>query len=61
MKGYDNFIHKYYAPFLLSNNHEDLFSRSDYDSAKRRACHNKNIILGLLLNKSKSFEFQVSL
>ena len=22
----DNFIHKYYAPFLSSNNHEDVFS-----------------------------------
>ena len=51
----DNFIHKYYAPFLSSNNYEDVSSGSEYDSAKRRVCHNKNIILDLLLNKSKSF------
>ena len=29
----DNFIHKYYAPFLLSNNHEYVSSGSEYDSA----------------------------
>ena len=26
-----NFIHKYYAPFLSSNNHEDISSGSEYD------------------------------
>ena len=34
MNDYDNFIHKYYAPLSLSNNHEDLSSVSEYDSAK---------------------------
>ena len=28
----DNYIHKYYAPFLSSNNHEDVSSGSEYDS-----------------------------
>ena len=55
-----NFIHKYYAPFLQSNNHEDISSGSEYDSAKRRIRHNKKIILNLLLNKAKIFEWQVS-
>ena len=32
----DNYMHKYYATFLSSNNHEDVSSRSEYDSAKRR-------------------------
>ena len=57
----DNFIHKYYAPFLSSKNHEDVSSGSEYDSAKRIFCLNKTIILDLLLNKSNSFEWQVSL
>ena len=26
IKDDDNFIHKYYAPFLSSKNHEDVFS-----------------------------------
>ena len=47
----DNFIHKCYAPFLSSNNHEDVSFGSEYDSAKQRSCRNKNIILDLLLNK----------
>ena len=51
----ENFIHKYYEPFLSSNNHEDVSSGTEYDSAKRRFCRNRNIILYLLLNKSKSF------
>ena len=55
----ETFIHKYYAPFLSSNNHEDVSSGSEYDSAKRRIRRNINIILDLLLNKSKSFEWQV--
>ena len=61
MKGYGNFIHKYYASFLSSKNHKDLFSVSEYDSDKWRVCRNENIILDVLLNKSKSFECQVSL
>ena len=40
----DNFIHIYYAPFLSSENHEDIYLRSYYDSAKRIFCQNKNII-----------------
>ena len=31
-----NHIHKYYAPFLLSNNHEEVSSGSEHDSVKRR-------------------------
>ena len=57
----ENFINKYYAPFLPSKNNEDVSSGSEYDSAKRRVRRNKNIILYLLLNKPKSFECQVSL
>ena len=57
----EKFIHKYYAPFLPSNNNEDVYSVSQFDSARRRVFHNKNIILDLLLNKSKSFELQASL
>ena len=56
-----NDMHKYYAPFLSSNNHEGVYSGSEYDSRKRRVHRNKNIILDLLLNKSNSFECQVSL
>ena len=50
-----NFIHKYYAPFLSSKNNEDVSSGSEYDSAKRRVCRNKMIILDLILNKPKVF------
>ena len=57
----ENSIHKYYVQFLLSNNNEDVSSISEYNSAKQRVSHNKKIILDLLLNKSKSFEWQVSL
>ena len=39
----DNFIHKYYAPFLPSKNSEDVSSGSEYDSEKRRERHNKKI------------------
>ena len=28
----ENFIHKYYAPFLPSKNNESLYSGSEYDS-----------------------------
>ena len=41
----DNFIHKDYAQFLSSKNHEDVSSVSEYDSEKRRVCHNKKIFL----------------
>ena len=27
----NNFIHKYYVPFLSSKNHEDVSSGSEYD------------------------------
>ena len=47
----ETFIHKYYAPFLPSNNNEDVFCRSEYDSAKRIVRRNKKIILDILLNK----------
>ena len=49
-------IHKCYAPILPQKNNEDISSGSEYGSAKRRLRRNKNIILDLLLNKSKSFE-----
>ena len=52
-----NFIHKYYAPFISSNNHEYVSSGSEYDLAKQRVRHNKNILSDLLLNKSNSFEW----
>ena len=57
----DNFIHKYYAPFLPSNNNEVVLSGSEYNSEKHRLRHNNNIFYYFLLNKSKSFEWQVSL
>ena len=57
----ENFIHKYYVPFLPAKNNEDAYSRSKYDSAKRRVRRNQKIILDLLWNKSKSFEWRVSL
>ena len=56
-----NYIYKYYAPFLSSKNHEYVSPGSEYDSSKRRVSHQKNIILDLLLDKSNSFEWQVSL
>ena len=31
MNDNDNFIHKYYAPFLPPNNREDVSSGSEYD------------------------------
>ena len=57
----ENFIHKYYAPFLSSKNHEDVSSSSEYNSAKQTFCCHENIILDLLLKKPKSFEWWVSL
>ena len=61
MNNDDNFMHKYYTPFLSSNNHEDVSSVPRYDSEKRRVFRNKNIFFDLLLNKSKSFKWQVLL
>ena len=55
MKYDENFIYTYYIPFLSSNNNEDASSGSEYYSEKQRFYRNKNIILDLLLNKSKSF------
>ena len=57
----NNFIHKYCDPFLLPKNHENISSGSEYDSEKRIVRHKKNMIWGLLLNKSKGFEWWVSL
>ena len=54
-----NFINSYYAPFLSSENHDDVSSGSEYDSLKKRVRPNKNIILDLLLNKPNSFKWQV--
>ena len=51
----DNYIQKYYAPFLSSNIHEDVSSGIEYNSAKRRVRRQKNVILDLLLTKSKIF------
>ena len=45
----ENYIHKYYAPFVSSKNHEDVSSGLEYDSVKRRLCGQKNMILDLLL------------
>ena len=56
-----SFIHKYYATFLSLKNNEYVSSGSEYDSAKRNVfCLRKNYF-DLLLKKSKSFEWQVSL
>ena len=46
---------------FLSKNYEDVSSGSEYDSAKRTVSRHKNNIWDLLLNKSKSFEWKVSL
>ena len=61
MKYDDDFIHKYYSQFLSSENHEDLSSKSEYESVKRRVFHHKQNSLDLLLNKSNIFKWQVSL
>ena len=57
----ENFIYKYYAQSLPSNNNSDVYSGSKYDTTKQIVRCNKRIILDLLLNKSNSFEWQVSL
>ena len=56
----ETFIHKYYAPFLPSNNNEDVSSGSEFDSEKQILRCNKNIILDLLLDKSNIFKWQLS-
>ena len=56
----ENFIHKYYAPFLSSNKNEDVSSGSEYDLAKIIVHPNKKIIFDLLSNKSNSFQWQLS-
>ena len=43
MNDNENYIHKYYAPFLLSKNHEDLYFVSEYDSAKQIIFPQKNV------------------
>ena len=55
MNDNETFIHKHYAPFLTSNNNEDVSSGSEYYSEKRRVRCNKKINMGLLLKKSKNF------
>ena len=49
----DNVIHKCYAPFLSSNNHEEVYSESEYASAKQNICRIKNTILDIILKKPK--------
>ena len=39
----DNIIQKYYAPFLSSNNNEDVSYGSEYDSAKQRVLRNETV------------------
>ena len=51
-----NIMHHFYH-----KTHEDVSSGSEYDSEKQTFHSNKNIILDLLLNKSKSFKWHVSL
>ena len=54
-------FHKYYAPFLSSKNYEGVSTGIDYDSVEHIFCCHKNIILDLLLDKSKSLEWRISL
>ena len=56
-----NVAHKYFAPFLSSNTQENVSTGTEFESAKFRVCHHKNMIMDLLLKVSKSFEWQVSL
>ena len=44
MKYDDNFIYKYYGPFLSSKNHQDLSFGSEYDSVKRKVRRKENIL-----------------
>ena len=46
-----NIMHHFYH-----KTHEDVSSGSEYDPEKQTFHSNKNIILDLLLNKSKSFK-----
>ena len=43
MNDYDNYMHKYYAPFLSSENNEDVSSGSEYDSAKQKFRRQKTL------------------
>ena len=49
MNDYENYMHKYYAPFLSSNKHEDVSSGSEYDSVKQRVCCNKKHYFGFTI------------
>ena len=55
MNYYYNYMHKYYAPFLSSNNHLYVSSGSEYNSDKRRVCCNKKVPLDSIINESNSF------
>ena len=57
----NNIFLKYYAPLLSWNIQEDVSKGTEYESVKHIFCLHKNVILGLLLNKSKSVECEVSL
>ena len=45
--------------FLSSNIHEDVSIGTEYESEKCTVHCHKNVILGILLNKSKSFEWHL--
>ena len=45
----ENFIHKYYAPFLPSNNHKYISSGQEYDSEKPRVHRNKKYYFGFII------------
>ena len=49
------YFHKYYAPFLSLNIHEDVSIGTEYEPEKCTVHCHKNDILGLLLKKSNSF------
>ena len=42
IKNYENYMNKYCATFLSSNNHENVSYVSEYDLAKQRVCHKKH-------------------
>ena len=44
MNDNEKFNHKNYAPFLPSNNNEEISSEQEYDSAKLRVRRNKKTI-----------------
>ena len=49
----DNYIHKYYTSFLSSKIHEDVSTGTEYYSSKQIVRCQKNVLLDLLLKKSK--------